>query len=255
MAAGETMKTMVLSSLALSLVCMGPAVAQEPAALGALDGMVGRPTLTDAPPQEQEPSAPPAPPTLPVAVRAKAPRQAARGTPLAAASLDSLKATRERPLFSETRSPPVVAVAEPVVAAPPPEPKPEEPAEPELTLVGTAVSSEGPVAVFLNSSAREVVKLRVGEADSGWTLRSVEPKSTILEKDSREVTLSLPAPDTAGGPGIDQTDVMDAYLQQQSTGEFPTERRAPRARPAPFPKGLPGRGGPRPKPGQIGEEF
>ena len=58
----------------------------------------------------------------------QAPRSGA-ANPLWAIPLDSLTATRERPLFSVSRRPPPapVAAAAPIVEAPPPPPPPSEP--------------------------------------------------------------------------------------------------------------------------------
>lgn len=129
---------------------------------------------------------------------------AASGNPIAALPLESWSATQERPIFSPTRRPPAAA-PEAVAEAPPPPPveaPPPPPETPPLTLIGTVVGELRTVAVFLKSPERSVVRLRVGETDSGWTLRSVEPKSTILEKDAQQYTLALPAPGTISGtPG------------------------------------------------------
>lgn len=109
--------------------------------------------------------------------------------------LEALSATRERPIFSATRRPPAVAAPPSFVdAEPPPDVAPAPSEEPPLELVGTVVGAADQVAIFVKSAERAVVRLRVGETDSGWTLVSVEPKTTTLEKADRQVTLALPAP-------------------------------------------------------------
>lgn len=238
------MRSIVPLSLAACFFGAGVAIAQAPTGVGLLEeGVVGHhPELVAVPREGLAASAPPA--------VAEAPR--ARATPSSAIPLDSLRATRERPLFSETRRPPVVANAEPIRAIePPPEPEPEEPEAPGLTLIGTVVGAEETVAVFLNSMERQVVRLRVGEAESGWTLRSVARKTTTLEKASREVTLSLPAPDAQSASGGNAPAAIDAFMQPPVLGGVPGNAASRGRPPVPFQSGLPGR----PIPQRGGQEF
>ena len=53
------------------------------------------------------------------------------------------------------------------------------------------------VALFLNQTTRTLVRLHVGEEAAGWYLRSVDARTMTLEKDSQQVTLSLPVPSAA----------------------------------------------------------
>ena len=122
---------------------------------------------------------------------------AARGNPLWGIPLRALSATRERPLFSASRRPPAPVIA----AAPAPEPpampmaaKPAEPERPPLTLVGTVVSAKKRVAILFNRTTRQVTQVREGEEESGWRVRLVSPRSAVVEKDMRSVTLDLPNP-------------------------------------------------------------
>jgi hypothetical protein len=78
----------------------------------------------------------------------------------------------------------------PVAAAPPP----TEPERPPLTLVGTAIGKPQNLALILNQTTKSLIRLHVGEAASGWYLRSVDERKMTLEKNSQVVTLSLPAP-------------------------------------------------------------
>ena len=84
-------------------------------------------------------------------------------------------------------------VAERVAVAPPP-PKPAEPEQPLLTLVGTAIGEPKSVAVVLDRTTKTLVRLHVGEIVSGWVLRSVESRTMTVEKNSQTVTVALPAP-------------------------------------------------------------
>jgi general secretion pathway protein N len=201
------MKALVPLSLAVSFLVAGPATAQVSTGFG-LEGVVGRPEVAALPRRDPSLAAPS------VVEGPASERRPARANPLWSISLDSLRATRERPVFSETRRPAVIAVAEPVrVAEPAPEPEPEVPEPPALTLIGTVVGQDADVAVFLDAVGHQVVRLRVGEAGSGWTLRRVEPKTTTLEKDRREVTLSLPTPEASSGSDGGTPGGVDAFTQ------------------------------------------
>jgi hypothetical protein len=246
------MKTIVPLSLAVCLLGAGPAAAQESTGFG-LDGVVGRPELAALPRQDQSLSAPS------VVERPAAERRPARASPLWSITLDSLRATRERPVFSETRRPAVVAIVEPIhVAEPAPEPEPVEPEPPALTLIGTVVGPDANVAVFLDSVGHQVVRLRIGEAGSGWTLLRVDPKTTTLEKDRREVTLSLPTPDATSGSDGGIPDDVDAFVQPPlgaPPGNFGARGGGPNPSrpPVPSPSRFPGPGVPRGA--QVGNEF
>lgn len=120
-----------------------------------------------------------------------------RGNPLWAVPLESLPATRDRPLFSPSRRPaePAVAVAPP----PPPAPPAAAPARPRLVLMGTIVSTAGSLGLFTDQASGQVLRLKVGEAHAGWTLRSVSPRDVVMHAGPDNVTLALPAPGK-GGP-------------------------------------------------------
>ena len=167
---------------------------------------------------------------------ASAPRETARavdpaaevpsGNPLWALPLKQLSNTRERPIFSPSRRPPPprptivapVAIQQPV--------KPAEPDRPKVSLLGTIIgtAAEDRIAVFLDSSTQNVLRLRIGEDHEGWVLRLVKAREATLVKDSDPVVLELPAPGEMP-PGL--------------TGGFPTT-------PAPAPPGQQ-QGRPRPR--------
>ena len=119
------------------------------------------------------------------------------GNPLWGIPISALDATRERPIFSASRRPPMQPVVAQRVSAPPPPPTPAEPEQPLLTLVGTAIGKPKNVAVVLDRSTRTLVRLHVGEAVSGWILRAVDSRTMTVEKNSQTVTLALPAPGAA----------------------------------------------------------
>jgi hypothetical protein len=116
------------------------------------------------------------------------------GNPLWMVPLSALRATRDRPLFAASRRPPIAPTA-----APPPPPSvvravPDPPEAPPLMLVGTIVNSEASIALVRNPAAEAIVRLRVGEENLGWRLRSVAIRSIVIEKGTRSLTLELPAP-------------------------------------------------------------
>jgi general secretion pathway protein N len=126
------------------------------------------------------------------------------GNPLWAIPLSSLSATRERPLFTPSRRPP----APPAVAAPPPSariaapPPPAEPERPQLTLVGAVAAESGGIAIFIDQTTNDVVRLKTGDSHSGWMLRSVKGREALFQKNSETLTLALPAPGAAAPPVV-----------------------------------------------------
>ena len=115
------------------------------------------------------------------------------GAPLAKVPLSALTATRDRPLFSLSRRPPAPALAAnaepaqaPAAAAPP-----ERPA---VKLIGTILSPATSVVLLRDSATQAVMRLRVGEATSGWRVKTVGLRSVTLEKGGQSAILGLPQP-------------------------------------------------------------
>ncbi len=120
------------------------------------------------------------------------------GNPLWGIRIESLHATRERPIFSRSRRPyrPVMPAGPPrqVKAAPSPRsPRPPQPERPAVNLVGVIVGNGEGYAVFVKNTAHAVVRLKVGDGDDGWILRSVAAREAVLEKNNRTVVMRLPA--------------------------------------------------------------
>jgi hypothetical protein len=134
------------------------------------------------------------PPPDVAAKPAEAPTVAAN--PLWAIPLSALTATRARPLFTPSRHPPAPIVASVPVAAPrpPPAAPPAAPQHPNLTLVGTVASENEGVAVFIDTTTRDTLRLRPGEGHNGWILQSVERHAATLQKGEQTETLALPRP-------------------------------------------------------------
>jgi general secretion pathway protein N len=121
--------------------------------------------------------------------------------PLWAIPLSALTATRTRPLFTPSRRAPTPVVASVPVAAPrPPPPPPAAPQHPNLTLVGTVASGNEGVAVFIDTTTRDAVRLRTGEGHSGWILQSVERSAATLQKGQQTETLALPRATAVAAP-------------------------------------------------------
>ena len=144
-------------------------------------------------------SAPDPASSAPQPMPAPSPQKAApRGNPLWAIPLRSLAATRDRPLFSASRRPPtpvIAAAPAPPSAAPMPVAvRPPEPERPPMALVGTIVSANERIAIVVNEATKLVTRLREGDEDSGWRVRTVLARSAIVEKGEQSVTLGLPKP-------------------------------------------------------------
>jgi hypothetical protein len=76
-------------------------------------------------------------------------------------------------------------------------PPPAELERPPLMLQGTAIGKPRDIALVLDEATKGSVRLHVGEATEGWCLRSVDQRTVTVEKDSRIMVLSLPAPGAA----------------------------------------------------------
>jgi general secretion pathway protein N len=122
-------------------------------------------------------------------------RQAVGANPLWAVPLSALAATRSRPLFTPSRRPPAPIVANvPVAAQHPVAPPPLVAEHPNLVLVGTVVADNEGVAVFIDASTHDTVRLRTGEGHLGWILQSVDRRTVTLQKGDQSENLELPRP-------------------------------------------------------------
>ncbi len=127
-----------------------------------------------------------------------------RGNPLWGIPLRTLSATRDRPLFSASRRPPAPVIAAAPAPAPAPTPvvvKAGAPERPPATLVGTIVSPEERIAIFVDDATKAVSRLHEGDEFSGWRVRVVLPRSTVVEKGDQSITLGLPKPGDDQPPG------------------------------------------------------
>jgi general secretion pathway protein N len=126
------------------------------------------------------------------------PSQPAEQRPLSANPLwgmpiKQFSVTRERPIFLPSRRPPapppsIATVAKVVV------PKPKEPEQPQLSLVGTIASDEDKFGIFVDQATKAVIRLRVGEEFQGWKLQSVKGREVALQKNQQSFVVTLPQP-------------------------------------------------------------
>jgi hypothetical protein len=107
--------------------------------------------------------------------------------------LSKLSMTRDRPIFSPSRRPPP-PLAAPVIAKQVEPTKPAEPEQPPLILVGTVAGGDSGIAVFVEQSTENTVRLRVNESHQGWTLRSIQGREVMLLKDRKSSVLALAPP-------------------------------------------------------------
>lgn len=109
--------------------------------------------------------------------------------PLWSTPMESLSATRDRPVFSQTRRPPPLAEApaQPgnvfAAAAPPP-----------FSLIGTVVGDKDSFAVLMDTSSHNVLRLPVGESANGWRVAEIAARAVTLTRGPESVTLELPKP-------------------------------------------------------------
>ena len=112
---------------------------------------------------------------------------AAAGEP----DLNSLEATRNRPLFSPTRRPPPLpshpapVAIEPVVPPPPP---------PRLQLSGVIIGSGKRVAIVVRLGDAKTLSVEIGSQIDGWTVAAILPRGITLRRDARDFMVELPEP-------------------------------------------------------------
>jgi general secretion pathway protein N len=131
----------------------------------------------------------------PGTVGVQTPIRKASGNPLWGIPLRTLNATRNRPIFSPSRRPPPPAVVSGPQAPPPnPAPRTAEPQRPQLSLIGTVLSSGEDIGIFLDVTTKKVVRLKTGESVGGWVLTAVRGREAILQKSNESILVAFPPP-------------------------------------------------------------
>lgn len=108
-------------------------------------------------------------------------------TPLTSQPLESLSATRERPLFSPTRRPPPPPPA--IVQGPPPPPPPPPP--PDVALFGIVMDGENTRAIIRAGPAAKVTRVGIGDDVGGWKVAQIEGRKLVLMLDGRLATFLM----------------------------------------------------------------
>jgi general secretion pathway protein N len=185
-------------------------VALSASAAAQMHVAVVSPTVTPDQLGSPRPSAPvpplqampqPEPAVVPARPRARVANEP-RGNPLWAVPLKSLSFTRERPLFTPSRRPPVPALAVAEPARPVVTPPPAVAETPRLSLIGLIVGGRDGIAIFVDQTTREVVRLRTNEGHSGWVLRSIQGREATLEKSPFTAVLAIPPPGGEQNSGL-----------------------------------------------------
>lgn len=191
--------------LAIALLAAAPGVAAEVASLGGATGPMAEVV------------------TGPDAANNLVAPEAARGNPLWEISLDSLRETRERPLFAPSRRPPPSAAQpEPVVAAAPPPPA-AAPDPPPFQLVGTLLGGKANLAILRNVGNQTTIKLWEGDSTSGWRAQKVSARQAVFEKDGAAFTLQLLPPSASTAPNASSDGL--AAATDDSDDNSPRSRR------------------------------
>jgi hypothetical protein len=111
-----------------------------------------------------------------------------------------------------------------------PPPRPPEPKPPLFALLGTIVGERNKIAVFLDETTKDTVRLKVGQDHSGWTLRSVDGRQVDLEKDHRIATLSFKPDADDKRPAKPQVEKPQADMASLSNPDMESYRAALRQR-------------------------
>jgi general secretion pathway protein N len=130
---------------------------------------------------------PPATPNAPATERTLS------ANPLWEMPLKQFSVTRDRPIFLPSRRAPappasIVTVAKVVV------PKPKEPEQPQLSLVGTISGDDARFGIFVDQTTKNVLRLKVGEDFQGWELRSIQAREASFQKNQLTFVVALPQP-------------------------------------------------------------
>jgi len=117
------------------------------------------------------------------------------GNPLWVVPLASLSATVERPLFSPSRRRPPentpVKLPEEIASLPP---AADEPPGPPLVLLGAIGNDRKGMAIFRDQMTKSIIRLKLGDTHSGWTLRTVNRREATFNKGQETSLLSIEIP-------------------------------------------------------------
>jgi hypothetical protein len=142
--------------------------------------------------------------------------------PIVAQSIDSLSATRERPLFSPTRRPPA-----PPAAAPPPMVRRAAPAPPPsppgVVLLGVVIGADTASAFVRSEPPDKTLRVGIGDDIGGWKVSQIERRELVLSLGDRSATFKIfdntkatePPPSVEPSPTPAQTQPALQFQQTQ----------------------------------------
>jgi len=103
----------------------------------------------------------------------------------------------------------VMILAGAVAAAEPPKPvPPPEPTRPPLVLVGTVVGEFRQIAIFVEETTKEAVRLATGEGYDGWVVRSVNKAGVQFERGQLTATVMLRPDKSPGSAAIPTAELI-----------------------------------------------
>jgi hypothetical protein len=108
--------------------------------------------------------------------------------PIAAIPLESLAATRERPLFSPSRRPQLPPPPPPVAQAAPP---PPAAAAPSVVLVGIVLDNDRARAVLRVGPDNKVMRVEIGDDVGGWKVSQIEGQHLVVSLGDRSATFTM----------------------------------------------------------------
>jgi hypothetical protein len=156
------------------------------------------------------------PPSTPGAPAAERPLSA---NPLWAMPVKQFTVTRERPIFLPSRRPPAPPPSAVTVAKAVAPPKPKEPEQPQLSLVGTISGDDARLGIFVDQATKAVLRLKQGEEFQGWQLRSVESREASFQKNQLTFVVALPQPGLSQASFAVREEPGDARLVPVNMGE------------------------------------
>ncbi len=105
------------------------------------------------------------------------------------AALEAYDEIIERPLFSQTRRPPVPETVKNTTVKPP---QPKNEPLPDWKLVGTAITSDTQTALIWDTRNRRFVRLEPGMNRSGWEIAAVQPEVVVMSNGKIQHQIKLP---------------------------------------------------------------
>jgi hypothetical protein len=110
--------------------------------------------------------------------------------PIVAQSIDSLSATRERPLFSPTRRPPVRPAAAPAPLVRRADPAPP-PSPPGVVLLGVVIGADTARAFVRSEPPDKTLRVGIGDDIGGWKVSQIERRELVLSLGERSATFKI----------------------------------------------------------------